>query len=319
MRVLVTGAAGFVGSHYVRTMLCGGYPSLGPVDVTVYDRLSPAANLGNLAPVSGQFRLVQGDIGDAALLDEVLPGHDAVVDFAVETTGSAADLLVTNALGPAVLFAACRRAGVRRVVHLSTADVYGAVDQPVDRSAAEDDRLSPDTSFAASKAAGDLVARAAALEAGLEVCVTRAPEAYGPYSPPTAPLPQLLTALLDGERAEPADPSRRRDWLHVDDQCRAVQLVLERGRPGEVYNVGGATELTDAELCQRLGGFLGATGRRPPPPEVERAGRRLDDRRIRRLGYRPLVEFDEGLLATVQWYRDNESWWRPLREKLPLA
>lgn len=313
MRVLVTGGAGFVGSHYVRTTVSGGYPSLGPVEVTVYDRLTPAANLENLAPVAGRFRFVQGDVADAALLDEVLPGHDAVVDFAVETGGSAADLLATNGLGAATLFDACRRAGVRRVVHASTADVYG----PLDRPATEDDCPDPVTPFAASKAAGDLMARAAAA-AGLEVCVTRAPEAYGPYSPPTAPLPQVLTALLDGERPEPpGDRSYRRDWLHVDDQCRAVQLVLERGRPGEVYNVGGATELTDAELCERL--TLLSAQRRPPARMPERPGRRLDDRRIRRLGYRPLVEFDEGLLATVQWYRDNDTWWRPLREKLAPA
>lgn len=317
MRVLVTGAAGFVGSHYVRTLVSGGYPSLAPVEVTVYDRLSPAANLENLARVAGQFRFVQGDIGDARLLDEVLPGHDAVVDFAVETVGSEADLLVTNALGLAVLLEACRRAGVRRVVHASTAEVYGPGEARAGRPADEDDRLDPQTPFAASKAAGDLVARAAAREAGPEICVTRAPAAYGPYSPPGTVLPDLLTALLDGQRPECGDPSRRRDWLHVDDQCRAVQLVLERGRPGEVYNVGGASELTDAELCERLVGLVG--GRRPPLPATTRAGGQLDDRRIRRLGYRPLVEFDEGLFATVQWYRDNESWWRPLREKLPVA
>src|ERR1700712_2487866 len=126
MRVLVTGAAGFVGSHYVRTMVSGGYPSLGSIEVTVYDRLTPAANLENLAPVAGRFRFVQGDVHDAGLLDEVLPGHDAVVNFAAETVGTDEDLLVTNALGASTLFGACRRAGISRVLHVSTAEVYGS-------------------------------------------------------------------------------------------------------------------------------------------------------------------------------------------------
>jgi dTDP-glucose 4,6-dehydratase len=310
MRVLVTGAAGFVGSHYVRTMVSGGYPSIGPVEVTAYDRLTGAANLENLAPVAGRLRFVQGDIADAGLLDEVLPGHDAVVDFAIETEGTAADLLATNALGASTLLDACRRANVRRVVHVSTAAVYGLVEQP----AAEDHPLDPRTALAASKAAGDLVARAAAAEAGLQICITRGPEAYGPYSLPTAPLPAMLTALLDGERPSPT--SRSRNWLHVDDQCRAVQLVLERGRPGEIYNIGGGAELTDAELCTRLAEMVVHRRLHRVEP-IERAGQLLDDRKIRQLGYRPLVEFDEGLLATVEWYRDNDSWWRPLREKLP--
>ncbi|HSP38786.1 MAG TPA: NAD-dependent epimerase/dehydratase family protein [Frankiaceae bacterium] len=316
MRVLVTGAAGFVGSHYVRTMVSGGYPSVGPVEVTVYDRLTGAGNLENLAPVAGRFRFVQGDVSDAGLLDDVLPGHDAVVNFAVETSGTDEDLLVTNALGASTLFGACRRAGVARVVHISTAEVYGTdVYRTASGAVSEDARLDPATPFAASKAAGDLVARVAATE-GLPVCVTRSPELYGPYSGPMAPLPALLTGLLEGERPEPS--SRSRDWLHVDDHCRAVQLVLERGRPGDVFNIGGATEISDPELLERL---IAVTGCRRPERWAAhvRPGRRLDDTKIRRLGYRPLVDFEEGLTATVQWYRDNDAWWRPLREKLPAG
>jgi dTDP-glucose 4,6-dehydratase len=309
MRVLVTGAAGFVASHYVRTLLSGGYPSVGAVEVTVVDRLAATGNLENLGPVAGRFRFVQGDVHDARLLDDVLPGHDAVVSAAVESCGSSEDMLATNVLGASSLLSACSRAGIRRVVHLSTAAVYGR--RP--RASAEDDRLDPVTPFAASKAAADVVALSTARTSDLELCVVRAPECYGPYSGPAAPLPALLTGVLDGERPAPAPVSR--DWLHVDDFCRAVQLVLERGRPGDAYNVGGSAELTDAELLQRLSTLIAgrrgsgaATGFRP--------GRQLDDRRIRQLGYRPLVDFDEGLTATVQWYQDNESWWRPLREKL---
>jgi dTDP-glucose 4,6-dehydratase len=310
MRVLVTGAAGFAGSHYVRTMMSGGYPSVGPVEITVFDRLTSAGNLGNLGPVAGRFRFVQGDVHDARLLDDVLPGHDAVVSAAVERSGRPEDMLATNVLGASSLFSACHRAGVRRVVHLSVAEVYGS--RP--RAALEDDRLDPAEPFAASKAAADVVARASALATDLGLCVVRAPDCYGPYSAPTAPLPGLLTALLDGERPEPSP--RSRDWLHVDDFCRAVQLVLERGRAGEVYNVGGSAETSDAELLERLTTLT--AGRRGSGAAAGfRPGRLLDDRRIRQLGYRPLVDFDEGLTATVQWYQDNESWWRPLREKLP--
>jgi dTDP-glucose 4,6-dehydratase len=283
-------------------MLSGGYPSVGPVEITVVDRLS-AGNLDNLGPVAGRFRFVQGDVNDTRLLEDVLPGHDAVVSAAVERSGRPEDMLATNVLGASSLFSACSPAGVRRVVHLSVAEVYGSGP----RAASEDDP------FAASKAAADVVARASARASDLGLCVVRAPACYGPYSAPTAPLPALLTGLLDGERLEPTPTSR--DWLHVDDLCRAVQLVLERGRSGEVYNVAGSAELSDAELLQRLAtltagrrGSVAATGFRP--------GCQLDDRRIRRLGYRRLVDFDEGLTATVQWYQDNESWWRPLREKL---
>lgn len=291
MRVLVTGAAGFVGSHYVRTLLSGGYPSLGAAEVTVLDKLTPSANLANLAPVAERLRFVQGDVADASLLAELLPGHDAVVHFASETEGPGG-ASAPNEIGNAVLLDRCAEAEISRVVQVASIDgiADGIADASVDGIA---DPLQRTTRRGAA--------------------TVRSPGNYGPYCPPTATFSACVTALLDGTRELPVDRRRTRGWVHVDDHCRAVQLVLERGRMGEVYPLAPTCELSDAELVERMIDVI--ERRRSSPPPAPPDGH--DDRRIRALGYRPLVEFDEGLIATVQWYRDNESWWRPLKEKLP--
>jgi dTDP-glucose 4,6-dehydratase len=314
MRVLVTGGAGFVGSHYVRTLVSGGYPSLGPVEVTVFDRLTGTGSLDNLAPVRRECRVVQGDVCDAALLDEVLPGQDVVVDFAAEADEGAVG---TNVLGVQTLLDACLRAGTGRVVHIGSGSVYGPV---AAGASGEDAALSPRTPHAATRAAGDLIAQAYARAHGLAVTIVRAPNDYGPYHAPEQPVPGLITDLLDGLSVRiPDDATDIHQWVHVDDHCRAVQLVLERGRAGEVYNVGSPTELTLRELAEKLlplvrrSAELAVAG---PGPGQQRERWALADPKIRALGYRPLVEFDEGLVATVAWYADNESWWRPRKDKI---
>ena len=329
MKLLVTGAAGFIGSHYVRTLLTGGYPGYEQAEVTVYDKLTYAGNLENLAPVADSpgYRFVQGDILDGNLLDDVLPGHDAVINFAAEShvdrsIHGAADFVTTNAVGVQVLLDACLRAGIPRVVQVSTDEVYGSIESGSFR---EGDQLLPNSPYSAAKAAGDLIARAYHVTHGVNVSITRCTNNYGPYQFPEKVIPLFVTNLLHGHKVPLyGDGLNVRDWLHVDDHCRGIQLVLERGRAGEVYNIGGGVELNNRELTERL---LAACGRDWDNFVAYVEDRKGHDRRysladdkIRsELGYRPLVPFDKGLAATVQWFRDNESWWRPLKEKAANA
>ncbi len=327
MRVLVTGAAGFIGSHYVRTMLSGGFAGFEGAEVTVYDKLTYAGNLGNLAPVADnpRYRFVQGDICDAGQLAEVLPGHDIVVNFAAEShvdrsIFGAAEFVVTNVLGAQTLFDACVKADVGRVVHVSTDEVYGTIPEG---SWTEEHILEPNSPYSASKAGADLLARAYAGTYGLNISVTRCTNNYGPYQFPEKVIPLFVTNLIDGKRVPLyGDGMNIRDWLHVDDHCRGIQLVVEKGAPGEFYNIGGGLELTNKELTQKLLDACGADWSSVEYVEDRKNHDRrysLDDARLRAMGYAPGTTFDEGLAQTVQWYRDNESWWRPLKDKAALS
>ncbi|MCL6538439.1 MAG: dTDP-glucose 4,6-dehydratase [Acidothermus sp.] len=326
MRVFVTGAAGFIGSHYVRTMLTGGYPGYEDAEVTVYDKLTYAGNLANLAPVADnpRYRFVQGDICDGRLLAEVLPGHDLVVNFAAEShvdrsIYGAAEFVVTNVLGAQTLFEACVQAGIPRVVHVSTDEVYGSIPEG---SWTEDHILEPNSPYSASKAGADLLARAYAGTYGLNISVTRCTNNYGPYQFPEKVIPLFITNLIDGKKVPLyGDGLNVRDWLHVDDHCRGIQIVVEKGKPGEYYNIGGGLELTNRELTQKLLDACGATWDSVEFVEDRKNHDRrysLDDSKIRALGYEPRTTFDDGLAATVRWYHENEWWWRPLKEKAAL-
>jgi dTDP-glucose 4,6-dehydratase len=323
VRILVTGGAGFIGSHYVRTLLTGGYAGYEDAAVTVYDKLTYAGNLENLAPVSSdpRYRFVQGDIVDEQLLLDVLPGHDAVINFAAEThvdrsIVGAADFVVTNVLGAQTLFDACLRADVRRVVHIGTDEVYGSIDEG---SWTEESPLLPNSPYSAAKAGAELLARAYARTYGLDISTTRCSNNYGPYQFPEKVIPLFVTNLMDDSRVPLyGDGLNVRDWLFVDDHCRGIQLVLERGEGGESYNIGGGVELTNRELTQRLLDAMGAGWDMVEYVEDRKGHDRrysVDDGKIRSLGYRPQHSLDEGLAQTVRWYRDNEAWWRPLKEK----
>ncbi|WP_304454022.1 dTDP-glucose 4,6-dehydratase [Nocardiopsis sp. YSL2] len=320
MRVLITGAAGFIGSNYVRRLLSGAYGASG-VRVTALDKLTYAGNLENLAPVREDPRLtfVRGDICDARLLAELMPGHDAVVNFAAEThvdrSIDGADAFVrTNVLGTAAVLQAAKDARVPRVVHVSTDEVYGSIDSG---SWTEESPLLPNSPYAAAKAGADLLARAFARTHGLDVSVTRCSNNYGPYQYPEKVIPLFVTTLLTGGTVPLyGDGLNVRDWLHVDDHCRGVHLVLEKGRPGEAYNIGGGQELTNRRLTTLLLEACGAGPERvravPDRPGHDRRYS-INDAKLRALGYRPRVAFSEGLASTVAWYRDNPRWWRPLR------
>jgi dTDP-glucose 4,6-dehydratase len=327
MRVFVTGAAGFIGSHYVRTMLSGGYPAFGDAEVTVFDKLTFAGNHDNLPAVadSPRYQFVQGDICDAARLADVLPGHDVVVNFAAEShvdrsIFGAAEFVVTNVLGAQTLFDGCVKAGVGRVVHVSTDEVYGTIPEG---SWTEEHILEPNSPYSASKAGADLLARAYAGTYGLNISVTRCTNNYGPYQFPEKVIPLFVTNLIDGKKVPLyGDGMNIRDWLHVDDHCRGIQLVVEKGAPGEFYNIGGGLELTNKELTQKLLDACGADWSSVDYVEDRKNHDRrysLDDAKLRAMGYAPGTTFDDGLAQTVQWYRDNEAWWRPLKEKAALS
>ncbi len=326
MRVLVTGAAGFIGSHYVRTILSGRYPAFADAEVTVFDKLTYAGNLRNLDPVAEdpRYRFVQGDICDPVAVAEVVPGHDVVVNFAAEShvdrsIFGAAEFVVTNVLGAQTLFDACVKASIERVVHVSTDEVYGSIPEG---SSTETHTLEPNSPYSASKAGADLLARAYAGTYGLNISVTRCTNNYGPYQFPEKVIPLFVTNLIDGLTVPLyGDGMNIRDWLHVDDHCRGIQLVVEKGEPGQYYNIGGGLELSNKELTQKLLDACGATWDSVEYVEDRKNHDRrysLDDAKLRALGYRPLTSFDQGLASTVQWYRDNESWWRPLKAKATL-
>ncbi len=322
MRILVTGGAGFIGSGYVRALLADRYPGAAGASVTVLDLLTYSGNRANLPEVHPRLTFVHGDIGDAGLVRELLPGHDAVVHFAAEShvdrsIAGAVPFVTTNVLGTQVLLDAARAAGVGRFVHVSTDEVYGSIEEG---SWTERWPVAPNSPYAASKAGSDLLALAAHRTHGMDVVVTRCSNNYGPYQFPEKVIPLFVTNLLDG-RPVPlyGDGGNVRDWLHVEDHCRGIELVLEKGRAGEVYHIGGGTELTNKELTARLLAACGAGWDMVTPvPDRKGHDRRysLDITKIGdELGYAPRIGLDDGLAATVTWYRENRAWWEPLKAR----
>lgn len=322
MRILVTGGAGFIGSHFVRMLLDARSPSCTPDLVTVLDKLTYAGRRSNLEAVAEQVDFVQGDICDADLLARLLPGHDVVVNFAAEshvdrsiTDGSA--FARTNVLGVQTLMQACLTAGVRRVVQVSTDEVYGST---AGGSWSEDAPLDPRSPYSAAKAGGDLIALSYARTHGLPVCITRCGNNYGPRQYPEKIVPLFITNLLRGQRVPVYGDGRNvRDWVHVADHCQGIRLVMEQGAPGEVYHISGTSELTNLELTQRLLTTFGVGWDRVAWV-LDRKGHDhrycLADDKLRALGYAPTVDFEQGLAEVVEWYRANPSWWEPLRRAM---
>lgn len=311
----------------MRKALGGAYSSLAEAEIVVLDKLTYAGNEANLAPVKDdpRLRFVRGDICDPTVVSQVMTGVDLVVHFAAESHVDrsilgAADFVMTNVVGTQTLLQAAVDAGVAKFVHVSTDEVYGSIESG---SWPETHPLEPNSPYSASKASSDLLARSFYRTHGLAVCVTRCSNNYGPYQFPEKVIPLFVTNLMDGKKVPLyGDGLNVRDWLHVDDHCWGIQLVADAGRAGEIYNIGGGTELTNLELTQRLLAAFDAG-----EEMVERVeDRKAHDRRYSvdiskitgELGYRPLVSFDEGLSGTIAWYRSNRAWWEPLRDRAKL-
>jgi dTDP-glucose 4,6-dehydratase len=321
MKVLVTGAAGFIGSNFVRYVLA----EHADWQVVNVDKLTYAGNLANLEAVSRNpaYRFHRADIGDADAVGRIFSEEspDAVINFAAEThvdrsIDDPSLFLKTNVLGTQVLMDAARKAGVARFLQISTDEVYGSLGETGRFS--EDSPLRPNSPYAASKTAADLLVRAYFKTYGLPTLITRCSNNYGPFQFPEKIIPFFVTLLHEGKPVPVyGDGMNVRDWIHVDDHSRAVEAVLLRGRPGEVYNVGGGNERTNIEITRLL---LGAMGKDPSHmkfvPDRPGHDRRyaIDDAKIRsELGVAPRVPFREGLEATVRWYLANETWWRSVK------
>ena len=321
MKLFVTGAAGFIGSNYVRHVL-----TTTDHEVTIYDALTYAGNVESIRDVLDDRRceLVHADICHADDVARAMDGHDAVVHFAAEThvdrsilDGSA--FVRTNCIGTNVLCDVAHQVGVERFLHISTDEVYGSVEEG---SSSEGDVLEPRSPYSAAKAGSDLIALSYRTTYGLPVLVTRCSNNYGPYQFPEKMIPLFTTNLIDGQQVPLyGDGLNVRDWIHVEDHNRAAHLVFEEGEPGEIYNIGAHNELTNADITQRL---LALTGR--DESAIQWVPDRLGhDRRysvnidkITALGWTLQREFDAGLEHTVEWYRDHRDWWEPLKARVGL-
>lgn len=319
MRLVVTGGAGFIGSNFIRYVL----GATDDVRVTNLDALTYAGNPASLADVAEdpRYDFVRADIRDRAAVDAAVADADMVVNFAAEShvdrsiDGPAA-FLDTNVTGAGVVFEACRRAEVPRVLHISTDEVYGSVAEP--DSFREGDALEPNSPYSASKAGADLLARAYGVTYGYPISVTRTANNFGPYHYPEKMIPLFVTNLIDGgEVPLYGEGLNVRDWTYVEDNAAAQWLVLTEAEPGSLFNVGAGNELTNRELTMRLLERFGVGEeriRRVPDRPGHDLRYSVDTTRIRALGWRPRVDLDEGLDRTIAFYRDREDWWRPLKD-----
>lgn len=317
MRMLVTGGAGFIGSHFVRQVLAREPTSA----VVVLDKLTYAGNLANLAPVVGdpRYRFLEGDICDAAVVDAAMDGCDAVVNFAAETHVDRSILdpgafVRTDVTGIWVLLEAARRHEVARFVQVSTDEVYGHV---AVGSSREEDPLKPRSPYAASKASAELFAHAYSVTYGLATVITRGSNTLGPNQYPEKAIPLFVTNALDDQPLPIyGDGKQVRDWLYVEDHCEAIRLVLDRGQPGEAYNVGAGNECENLDVALKILSLLGKPDdlmhHVPDRPGHDRRYS-LDTTKLGRLGWRARHDFESALCKTVEWYAANEEWWRPIK------
>lgn len=326
MRILVTGGAGFIGSNFVRRAYDEMFPGIS--SVLVLDKLTYAGVSKNLDQVKNKpnFEFIEGDICDSKIVEKLVDSVDAIVNFAAEShvdrsITNAADFVETNVAGVQVLLDAAKATGTKlRFLQVSTDEVYGSIESG---SWDENCALLPNSPYSASKAGGELLARAYNRTHGMDVVITRCSNNYGPYHFPEKLIPLFITNLLEGKKVPVYGNGKNiRDWLHVDDHCRGIYQVLTNGRSGEVYNIGGGRELSNLEITSLILESMGAD---------ESSIQYVEDRKghdlrysvnwtkiNKELGYEPQVKFEDGLRDTINWYRNNQNWWEPLKNRAGL-
>jgi dTDP-glucose 4,6-dehydratase len=319
MRLLVTGGAGFIGSNYVRRVVDGTLPGIS--EIIVLDKLTYAGSLSNLSGISqSDYSFVKGDIRDQQIVKELIAKVDLVVNFAAEShvdrsINGGFEFVETNVLGVATLLEAMKNSNVKTLLQVSTDEVYGSIQEG---SWNEESPLLPNSTYSASKASADLICRSYYKTHSLDIRVTRCSNNFGPYQHPEKIIPLFVTNLLLKKRLPIYGTGLNiRDWLHVDDHCKGIHLALTKGFPGEIYNIGGGTEITNLELTSRILDKMGV--------DVS-CVEYVDDRKGHdyrysvdwsksrdQLGYSPTVSFDEGISQTIQWYQNNNEWWKALK------
>ena len=318
MRLLVTGGAGFIGSNYVRMLLDGSL--VGVSKLIILDKLTYSGNKSNLKGLNqSDYEFVQGDICDSDLVSKLTKKVDSVVNFAAEShvdrsIDSSKEFFQTNVIGTHTLLEAARRNNLGTFIQISTDEVYGSI---TEGSWDESFPLLPNSPYAASKASGDLISQAFFRTYGIDVRITRCSNNYGPYQFPEKVIPLFITNLLKNKKVPLyGDGLNVRDWLHVTDHCRGIHLVLTKGKAGDIFNIGGGRELSNIELTRVILSAM-EVGEESIEKVTDRLGHdfrySLNIERIEReLGYKPEINFDLGISQTIEWYKNNQEWWKPL-------
>lgn len=314
MRYFVTGGAGFIGANYVE-FLIDNLPDLS--GVTVYDKFTYAANPKNLLNLreDDRFQLITGDVCDSKALNSAIKEHDYVIHFAAEShvdrsINSAFDFVNTNVVGTLNVLEASKNAGVKTVIHVSTDEVYGSLQQGF---ANENSQLMPNSPYAASKAASDLIARSFHVTHGLDVRITRCCNNFGKYQFPEKLIPVFINKILNKEKIPIyGDGKNVREWIHVQDHAKGIQTVLQKGVPGEIYNIGSGVFLSNNEMADKLISYFGVSADSKKYVE-DRKGHdfryAIDSRKISQLGFKPQIDFQDGFVETICWYVENRGWW----------
>ena len=318
MRLMVTGGAGFIGSNYIRMLLNGELKGISKI--MVLDKLTYSGNKQNLMDLdSSLYEFIQGDICDTGLVSKLSRQVDAIVNFAAEShvdrsIDSSKEFVQTNVFGAHTLLESARKNNLSTFLQVSTDEVYGSISEG---SWDEDFPLQPNSPYAASKASADLISQAYYRTYGMDVRITRCSNNYGPYQYPEKVIPLFITNLIKGKKVPLYGQGLNiRDWLHVTDHCRGIHLVLTKGKSGDVFNIGGGRELSNIELTRIILQAIGAS-----EESIERVADRLGhdfryslsiEKITKHLGYKPVVDFESGISQTIEWYKSNQEWWKPL-------
>lgn len=316
MKILVTGGAGFIGSNFIR-MMFDRYPDL---EITNLDKLTYAGNLDNLKDITNSgSNFIKGDICDREIVSKAMEDVDVVVHFAAEShvdrsIDDGSVFVTTNVVGTNTLLKSALDSDVKRFIHVSTDEVYGSINEG---SFNEKDNLKPSSPYSSSKAGSDLLAMSYHTTYGLPVSITRCTNNFGPYQFPEKLIPFFVTNLMEGKKVPVYGTGLNiRDWIHVEDHCSGVDFVLNKGKSGEIYNIGGGNEVTNLDITLRVLGMLGKDESHMEFVE-DRKGHdfrySLDCTKLKRMGWMPEYDFDTALESTIKWYMDNRWWWEPLR------